>query len=628
MLKVSARKCTVELIEQEIAQSFIKENHLQSSISDFLKTTSVGLFYETELLGVMQFCSPRTSKKKLEYTTELVRLCFKKNVRVVGGASKLFSYFVKTCSPSDIFTYQDTTGESSQVYEHCGMTLVSKVSKQRVLIAPGKTFETASRDDKEVFTIATAAKRGPDALLKTKIGEVGDGVSNIELFTEVLGWTIHETSGYRVYEWVNPNVTFYTYKITASDSDKYYFGMSHVKKSNASDQDCLNDGYYGSGGVHSPNNKFVNWKKKHSKNLVKEILSLHHKRSDALRREKELVGDAWSQDPLCLNSRAGGVFTGIEGYKNTIRSKKECEIHGHTLHKGDACCKCSSLKGVMFEECAIHGVTAHRGECYKCRNLSLITMDKCEIHGDSKYWGANCMKCSNEKSITVKDCPTHGLVTHQGEKCTSCVNESLISVRECASHGETRYRGSTCMKCVTEKTFSERVCDTHGATAFHGDRCVKCLNLSSITLEECSVHGLSKHRGGSCFSCDAEGAVSVRTCPTHGEVKHLGSKCFKCRKPSVIVQVCAVHGETKYQGDKCLKCNAKKRVLKEKECTLCHKSFTPTNSRQKVCSDEHYVPCPLCGEDMLYHSKKKTCSISCGLKLKKKQDEERVEERA
>ena len=66
--------------------------------------------------------------------------------------------------------------------------------------------------------------------------EDGSRKSNREIFLEELGWHIEETSGDRVYKWVNPRMTDYTYKITASYSDKYYYGVRSVLIGNATEE--------------------------------------------------------------------------------------------------------------------------------------------------------------------------------------------------------------------------------------------------------------------------------------------------------------------------------------------------------------------------------------------------------
>ena len=47
---------------------------------------------------------------------ELVRFCNKLNTSVVGGASKLFKYFVQNYSPSKIVSYSDYARTSGNLY--------------------------------------------------------------------------------------------------------------------------------------------------------------------------------------------------------------------------------------------------------------------------------------------------------------------------------------------------------------------------------------------------------------------------------------------------------------------------------------------------------------------------------
>jgi hypothetical protein len=134
--------------------------------------------------------------------------------------------------------------------------------------------------------------------------------------------------------------TFYLYKITASDSLKYYYGVSHVNKENASVDDCLHDGYYGSGGGNQ-DNKFRRWKNKHQIHLEKVVISRFPSKTEAYRSEQEIVGDLYSIDCLCLNSIRGGINGGQNLERSLERiALKECSLHGLTKFKGDSCYKC------------------------------------------------------------------------------------------------------------------------------------------------------------------------------------------------------------------------------------------------------------------------------------------------
>jgi len=78
------------------------------------------LFYKNELIGVMTFGKSRFNKK---YQYEIHRLCFKNNHRVIGGASKLFSVFLKEHNPESIISYCDKRYANGKVYDKLGFHL-------------------------------------------------------------------------------------------------------------------------------------------------------------------------------------------------------------------------------------------------------------------------------------------------------------------------------------------------------------------------------------------------------------------------------------------------------------------------------------------------------------------------
>ena len=526
---VYARNCEVHEVEEVLAKDFVEKNHSQESVA--IKTKSFGIFHEEDLLGVLMISEPRTSRMKKEYSREIVRLCFKKEHRVIGGASKLVRHYIEEYDPTDFFTYQDTSGKAGKVYEHCGMRFVRQDKKKEYLVAPGKTIETGSR--KEVLGMAYATRFGPDRILGTKLGEIyysdGRRKSNRDIFIEDLGWHVETTSGDRVYEWVNPNLTFYTYKITASDSEKYYYGVSHVKKANASIEDCLNDGYYGSGGTNDEN-KFRNWKRKHADNLEKEIINMFPRKSQAYEDEKNLIGDLYKTDKNCLNSCSGGKTGGINSWSETRIQVKDCPIHGKSKFIGDRCRKCISDKTVKIKNCPIHGETKHIGEnCSKCFSSRKNRMGNCKKHGETVFQGNSCYKCIRENSISVKNCPVHGETKFSSNTCLKCALSSTIG--NCEIHGETSFHSGICISCRNESMVGEKYCPKHGLTKFRGDRCYKCWGENSTSLGYCETHGETKFRNGQCCKCvhSKNNTVEIQICPIHGESKHFKGQCYRCR---------------------------------------------------------------------------------------------------
>ena len=559
MKKIYARKTTVQVIENSEADIFLDLHHDQKA-SGVKTKRSIGMFYQDTLVGVAQFCFPRTSKKKEKYSTELLRLCFKKRMRVIGGASKLIKFYIKKNNPSDIFTYQDTTGENTDVYEKCGFTLVSQDKKKEYLIKNGKTLQTANFGNKEKITMYYAAKLGPDNILGTNLGEVfkedGSRKTNIELFLD-LGWHIEETAGDKVYEWFNPDVSFYTYKITATDSNKYYYGVRTCSRDFSVD-DMMKDGYYGSGGTSS-NNKFKNWKEKHKKSLVKEILGVYSRKSEAYNAEKELVNDLYRTDTQCLNSIPGGYYSGGNVGPRTFMGF--CEIHGKTKTTKNSCFKCSSEKRYSTKHCEIHGKTTFsKNDCLKCHTKLISVKDICDKHGEAVFQMGQCRKCVTETYTQMKECPKHGETIHMKDVCCFCTAEKPVNEKICGIHGKTVHVGETCAKCRASKNVSIQNCEKHGETKHIGSKCYLCVEEVKISLRNCPVHGLTKHSSSQCSKCSRAKTFNTQECMKHGITTFAGNTCAKCKNENAIsLRECSIHGEAKHNGTKCYRCMADKR---------------------------------------------------------------------
>lgn len=566
MITHYARKLSVKQIEDELASLFLKDNHRQSDTKTSYKIQSIGLFSGEDLLGVAVFSTPRTEAMRRKYTAELLRMAFLKGHRIIGGASKLINFFIKEYKPSDFFTYQDTTGENTLVYQHSGMTLVKDGmrSKKQYLVAPNKTLATATRN--EALGLAYATRYGPDRILGTRLGEVFDSSgkrkSNKRLFEEELGWHIEETTGDSVWEWIDPDRTYYTYKITATDSEKYYYGVSHVKKANATIEECLAEKYYGSGGG-SVKNKFSNWKSKHKDHLIKEVLDTFPTAAPAYESERLLVGDFWKNDPNCLNSAHGGKSGGAFVRRQNFETD-HCSKHGETKFRNGKCAKCWTAKRWSEGECELHGsVKLRDGLCINCQNQKTVIIKECSKHGRVKHQNNDCAKCRIEKQLKKSNCEIHGLnAAHINGKCVACKNLEQIDMKECSTHGLSKHIGGRCYKCFNStKNLS---CSIHGLSPHNGSTCIKCSKDKSISVKTCPDHGEVKFSGSTCMTCHNLKNVSKRVCAKHGETKFQGDKCSKCTNASVVVlKVCDKHGETKHRGSSCYKCAGEKRKDKK-----------------------------------------------------------------
>lgn len=325
--------------------------------------------------------------------------------------------------------------------------------------------------------------------------------------------------------------SYYTYKITSSSSPKYYLGVHRINIASATLEDCLTDGYFGSGGS-SPANKFTSWKKKYKETLKKEILATFSTKRQGYDHEKELVGDLYKNDQLCLNSIAGGRILMAPPPRITAMM---CLKHGETKRLGN--------------------------KCYLCR-LDMIELAFCEVHGESKHRKGSCVSCTHEGIITKRRCDVHGTSKFRDNSCYSCAQDNSITEKYCIDHGDTKHRGRLCCKCLSSRTVKLGSCTRHGDVLFRGKSRMTCLSQAAVSVSLCEKHGLTKHRGSSCYKCaNGKYEENFRFCDKHGLTKHGKTKCRKCGVAAVYSdKYCPNHGVTKFRGSKCAKCSSKKTI--------------------------------------------------------------------
>lgn len=97
--RIYARNC--EIAELNTAKAFLNENHVQGYRK---AAVTLGLYCENDLVFVMSFSKPRFN---LNYEYELLRMATLRDYVVVGGASKVFKYFIANYKPHSIVSYCD-----------------------------------------------------------------------------------------------------------------------------------------------------------------------------------------------------------------------------------------------------------------------------------------------------------------------------------------------------------------------------------------------------------------------------------------------------------------------------------------------------------------------------------------
>lgn len=125
--KIFARKCLIKELDNEEYINFLKNNHIQGQIYAKYK---IGLYHNNKLKAVMSFGKLRKSLgfNYKENCWELYRYCSLLETNIIGGFSKLLSYFEKTIKPNLLITYanRDWTSIKSNVYHKNNFIFNSK----------------------------------------------------------------------------------------------------------------------------------------------------------------------------------------------------------------------------------------------------------------------------------------------------------------------------------------------------------------------------------------------------------------------------------------------------------------------------------------------------------------------
>lgn len=176
---IYARQCKIWKIFPQETNTFLNSYHIQGSCKG--QSISLGLVKDDKLLMVMTFGTPRYNSN---YSAEILRFATLPGYRVIGGASRLFKYFIDTYEVSSIISYCDLAKFEGSVYEKIGMTYDKYTQPQEIW----------SKEDKKI-TANLLRQRGFDQLFGTNFGK---GVSNDMLMLEH-GWLPVYDCGQAVY---------------------------------------------------------------------------------------------------------------------------------------------------------------------------------------------------------------------------------------------------------------------------------------------------------------------------------------------------------------------------------------------------------------------------------------------
>ena len=185
--KLYARKLQLKEATKQEANILLKNHHLQSSC--YGNQVNFGLYQNDQLVQIMTFGKPRYNKK---YQYELLRLCSHSDYLIVGGAEKLFKYFVDNYQPESIISYCDVSKFTGDVYERLGFKLKEQTK-------PAKIWSKRTQH----ITDNLLRQRGFDQLIGSKMNPpqlYGKGTNNEELMIKY-DWLPIYDCGQKVFEW-------------------------------------------------------------------------------------------------------------------------------------------------------------------------------------------------------------------------------------------------------------------------------------------------------------------------------------------------------------------------------------------------------------------------------------------
>lgn len=118
--KLYARKFIIEEISNKQYRDYIISNHIQGYAPASVR---ISLVQDGQIQALMSFSKSRYNRN---YEWELIRYVSKHTV--VGGASRLFKYFINKYSPESVISYADLRWNTGAMYEKIGMSFLHKTA--------------------------------------------------------------------------------------------------------------------------------------------------------------------------------------------------------------------------------------------------------------------------------------------------------------------------------------------------------------------------------------------------------------------------------------------------------------------------------------------------------------------
>lgn len=118
--KIYARNTEIKFVDTVVEREFLNRYHVQGYTNSQL---ALGLYYNNQLCMLMTFVKPRFNSN---YEWEILRLCARHGMVVVGGAQKLFAAFINEYTPTSVVSYCNIDKFTGGIYDKLGFSILSK----------------------------------------------------------------------------------------------------------------------------------------------------------------------------------------------------------------------------------------------------------------------------------------------------------------------------------------------------------------------------------------------------------------------------------------------------------------------------------------------------------------------
>jgi very-short-patch-repair endonuclease len=158
--KIFARKCKIKVITNKESNLFLDNNHIQGGTN---ASTCISLYYNEEIVSVMTFGKRRLNNKD---TFELIRFCNKINTNVIGGATKLFSYFLKNYKFENMISYSDKSLFDGGLYSKLGFKNDGDTSLNYYWTDLSKKYHRFNFNKKKLIKLGYDKNKTEDEIMK------------------------------------------------------------------------------------------------------------------------------------------------------------------------------------------------------------------------------------------------------------------------------------------------------------------------------------------------------------------------------------------------------------------------------------------------------------------------------